>query len=28
MIIDRTATHDLLARPLHDEAARTQYIVQ
>jgi ubiquinone/menaquinone biosynthesis C-methylase UbiE len=28
MIIDRTATHELLARPLHDEAARTQYIVQ
>lgn len=28
MIVDRTATHDLLARPLHDEAARTQYIVQ
>lgn len=28
MIIDRTATHELLARPLHDEAARTQYVVQ
>lgn len=28
MIIDRTVTHDLLAQPLHDEAARTQYIVQ
>lgn len=28
MIIDRTVTHDLLARPVHDEAARTQYIVQ
>ena len=28
MIIDRTATHEMLARPTHDEAARTQYIVQ
>ncbi|MGY6663252.1 MAG: class I SAM-dependent methyltransferase [Glycocaulis sp.] len=28
MIIDRTATHDILARPNHDEAARTQYVVQ
>lgn len=28
MIVDRTATHELLARPSHDEAARTQYIVQ
>lgn len=28
MIIDRTATHELLARPTHDEAARTQYVVQ
>lgn len=28
MIIDRTLTHEILARPNHDEAARTQYIVQ
>jgi len=28
MIVDRTATHEILARPSHDEAARTQYIVQ
>jgi len=28
MIIDRTATHEIMARPSHDEAARTQYVVQ
>lgn len=27
MIVDRTASHPVLARPDHDEAARTQYVV-
>lgn len=28
MVIDRTATHEVMARPNHDETIRTQYVVQ
>jgi hypothetical protein len=27
MALDRTATHEIMARPLHDDASRTDYVV-